>query len=171
MSDVLIDKITALIEPSIDDLGFEIVRLTLVGQGKSRTLQIMAEPKDGSLMTVEGCSKISRELSALLDVEDPLEEAYNLEVSSPGIDRPLTRLKDFENYKGFVAKIETKMLVDGRRRFAGVLKGTQDQDISIETDDGVYEIDFSNVHRSKLVITDDLLAAARAMQDSHDNQA
>lgn len=171
MSDVLIEKITALIEPSIEDLGYELVRVNVRGQGKSQILQIMAEPKEDRLMTVEDCSKISRELSALLDVEDPLEAAYHLEVSSPGLDRPLTRLKDFETYKNYVAKIETKMLVDGRRRFAGRLQGTQGDVISIETDDEIYQIDFSNVHRSKLVITDELLAEAKALQDSNDNQA
>ncbi len=140
-------------------MGYEIVRVQLSG-GRRPVLQVMAERVDGAAMTVDDCADISRTVSALLDVEDPISGAYHLEVSSPGIDRPLTRLKDFERYAGFEARIETKALIDGRRRFKGVLKGIAGERVRVETEDGaVAELPFGGILRAKLVLTDALIAA------------
>lgn len=105
-------RIQELIEPSLEDMGYEVVRV-LYRSGENATLQIMAERKDDQPMNVDDCADISRVVSALLDVDDPITEAYNLEVSSPGIDRPLTRLKDFDRFRGFVARVETHGMIDG----------------------------------------------------------
>ncbi len=110
-------RIAEIITPVIEDLGYELVRVRLM-TGKESTLQIMAQRPDGSI-EVDDCAAISTAVSAILDVEDPIVDAYTLEVSSPGIDRPLTRLKDFDRWIGFEAKIETEELIDGRRRFKG----------------------------------------------------
>ena len=116
-------RIAAIIQPSMEGLGFELVRLRMMS-GKKITLQIMAERPDGT-MEVEDCAELSRNISAILDVEDPIADEYTLEVSSPGIDRPLTRLADFDRWEGYEAKLETDELIDGRKRFKGILAGTE----------------------------------------------
>src|SRR5262249_54226098 len=116
------ERIARIIAPSIEAMGYEIVRVQ-VGSGQRATLQVMVERVDGANMTVEDCAGISRAVSALLDVEDPIPGSYTLEVSSPGIDQPLTRRKDFERFTGFEARLESRTLVDGRRRFRGLLRG------------------------------------------------
>jgi ribosome maturation factor RimP len=116
-------RLAAIVAPVIEGMGFELVRLRLMA-GKTRTLQIMADRPEGGI-EVDDCAEISTVVSAALDVEDPLEDAYVLEVSSPGIDRPLTRLKDFEAWEGYEAKLETAEMIDGRRRFKGLLAGTE----------------------------------------------
>ena len=152
-------RIEQIIAPSVEALGYEIVRVLLLG-GQRPTLQIMAERTDGAPMTVEDCADISRSVSALLDVEDPIAGAYTLEVSSPGLDRPLTRLKDFERFAGFTAKLETRLAIDGRKRFKGMLKGVEGEDIILDAEGGPARVAFDNVLRAKLVITDELLRAA-----------
>lgn len=152
-------RIEQIIAPSVEGMGYEVVRVLLLG-GQRPTLQIMAERADGAPMTVEDCADISRSVSALLDVEDPIAGAYTLEVSSPGLDRPLTRLKDFERFAGFTAKLETRLAVDGRKRFKGTLKGLEGEDVLLDTEVGPARVAFDNVLRAKLVITDDLLRAA-----------
>jgi len=152
-------RIEQIIAPSVEALGYEIVRVLLLG-GQRPTLQIMAERIDGAAMTVEDCADISRSVSALLDVEDPIAGAYTLEVSSPGLDRPLTRLKDFERFAGFTAKLETRLAIDGRKRFKGMLKGVEGEDIILDAESGPARVAFDNVLRAKLVITDELLRAA-----------
>jgi ribosome maturation factor RimP len=160
------DRISALIAPSLDAMGFELVRVLLQGQ-QNQTLQIMAERRDREPMTVEDCADISRSISALLDVEDPLPNAYSLEVSSPGIDRPLTRLQDYERFAGFEAKVEAQRPVDGRKRFRGVLKGLdQANNVRLEVETQEVLIPFADIHRAKLVLTDDLIAAAQLEQDN-----
>ena len=148
-----------IITPVIEDMGFELVRVRLLG-GKTKTLQIMAERPDGGI-EVDDCAAISTAVSATLDVEDPLEDAYTLEVSSPGIDRPLTRLKDFETWSGYVAKIETDEMIDGRRRFKGTLAGTDGNEVLIEIEnqgeDVTIGLDFNWLSEAKLVLTDDLI--------------
>ena len=153
-----IRQITELIEPSVRDLGFEIVRVLTTG-GQRPTLQIMVEPIGGGPLTVDHCARISHAVSALLDVADPIAGTYRLEVSSPGIDRPLTRPKDFERYAGFVVRLETRQPVDGRRRFRGRLKGLKDGIVSIATDDGDAAVPLDAVVKAQLVLTDDLIAA------------
>jgi ribosome maturation factor RimP len=134
----------------------------LFGEGKRRTLQIMAEPNDGAEMTVQGCERISHTVSALLDVEDPIAEHYNLEVSSPGIDRPLTRLRDFDRFATHEAKIECAVSVNGRKRFRGLLRGIEGETVLLEDDQNVLQtIPFSAIDKAKLVLTDELIAATQ----------
>lgn len=148
-------RLAELLEPAIAGLGFELVRLRFMG-GMPPTLQIMADRPDGGI-NVDDCAKISTEISAVLDVDDALHDAYTLEVSSPGIDRPLTRLKDFENYEGYEVKIETAELIDGRRRFRGVLAGVEDNEVLMNMDVGTVGLDFDWLSDAKLVLTDDML--------------
>lgn len=148
-----------MITPSLEDMGYELVRITLTGSDK-KVLQIMAEKPDGT-MTIDGCTEVSRMVSALLDVEDPISGAYDLEVSSPGIDRPLTRRKDYERWAGFEAKVELDQAVDGQRRYRGVLLGLERGMILLKTDDGQrLELPFADVRKAKLVLTDELIAAS-----------
>jgi len=157
-------RIRSMIEPTIKALGFDLVQVRLMG-GEQRILQIMAERPDGT-MTVDGCAQISRAISALLDVEDPISGAYQLEVSSPGIARPLVRPRDFDRFVGHVAKIELKEPIDGRKRLKGTLDGMEGDHIllAIEGDndeDGqemVVGIPLDLVDIARLVMTDKLLA-------------
>ncbi len=152
-------RLSEIVSPVLEDMGFELVRLRLMG-GKSPTLQIMADKPDGGI-EVDDCAKISTAVSATLDVEDPIEDAYALEVSSPGIDRPLTRLKDFEVWKGNEAKIETHEPIDSRKRFKGELQGVENGEILIEIDVNgvptVIGLQFDWLSDAKLVLTDDLI--------------
>jgi ribosome maturation factor RimP len=152
-------RIAQIIGPVIEDMGFELVRVRLM-TGKQATLQIMAQKPDGTI-EVDDCAKISTAVSAVLDVEDPIVEAYTLEVSSPGIDRPLTRLKDFDQWQGFEAKIETEDLIDGRRRFKGILAGIEDDEVLIELEDSkepvTIGLKFDWLSDAKLVLTDELI--------------
>lgn len=151
--------IERLIAPALQEMGYALVRVRLTGSGR-RILQVMAERVDGGAMAVKDCAEISRALSALLDVEDPIEGAYDLEVSSPGIDRPLIRLADFERFAGFEAKIETTEPIDGRKRFGGRLGGVSEGRVRIELgDDGVAELPFEAIREAKLVLTEELIAA------------
>lgn len=153
-------RLASLITPVIEGLGFELVRVRLMG-GATRTLQIMADRPDGGI-EVDECGEISLAVSAVLDVEDPIEENYVLEVSSPGIDRPLTRLKDFEMWKGWEARLETSELIDGRRRFKGMLAGVEGDDVLIELEEGketlTIGLQFDWLSDAKLILTDDLIA-------------
>lgn len=149
-------------------MGYEVVRVQISG-GQRAVLQIMAERADGAPMTVEDCADISRSVSALLDVEDPIREAYTLEVSSPGIDRPLTRLKDFERFAGFEARLESRMAIDGRKRFKGMLKGVEDGLVCIDTEQGPARLEFDNILRAKLVLTDELIRASQEQQEGPHN--
>ncbi len=149
-------------------MGYEVVRVQISG-GQRAILQIMAERADGAPMTVEDCADISRSVSALLDVEDPIREAYTLEVSSPGIDRPLTRLKDFERFAGFEARLESRMAIDGRKRFKGMLKGVEDGLVCIDTEQGAARLEFDNILRAKLVLTDELIRASQEQQEGLQN--
>lgn len=153
--------IAHLIEPALEDMGFGLVRVRIQGTDRM-TVQIMADRLDEAPINVEDCADISRAISAILDVEDPISQAYSLEVSSPGIDRPLTRLRDFVRFEGHEAKIELVELIDGRRRFRGILSGVEDEEVRIETDTGLYGIPFGVIGAAKLVLTDALIAASQA---------
>lgn len=144
-----------IITPVIEDLGFELVRVRLMS-GKTMTLQVMADRPDGGI-EVDDCAEISNAISAVLDVEDPVTEAYTLEVSSPGIDRPLTRMKDFDQFEGYEAKLETTELIDGRRRFKGELAGVEGEDVLINIEEGTIGLNFDWLSDAKLVLTDDLI--------------
>jgi len=148
-------RIAEIITPVVEDMGFEIVRIRLM-TGKESILQIMAQGPDGNI-EVDACAKISTAISATMDVEDPILDAYTLEVSSPGIDRPLTRLKDFAKWEGFEAKIETDELIDGRRRFKGQLAGVEGDEILITIPEGTIGLKFEWLSDAKLVLTDELI--------------
>ncbi|HMQ40832.1 MAG TPA: ribosome maturation factor RimP [Paracoccus sp. (in: a-proteobacteria)] len=153
-------RLAEIITPVIEDMGFELVRVRLQG-GKTATLQIMADRPDGGI-NVDDCAEISTMVSATLDVEDPIEDKYNLEVSSPGIDRPLTRLKDFATYEGYDAKLETDQQIDGRKRFTGVLAGVEGEDVLINIEVGgetqTIGLNFDWLADAKLMLTDELIA-------------
>jgi len=157
-------RIAEMIEPSLEGMGYELVRVLMQGRQKP-VLQIMAERKDGAAMTVEDCADISRQISALLDVEDPIEGEYSLEVSSPGIDRPLTRAKDYETYAGFEVKLETAEPIEGRKRFRGKLLGLDEHGCVKLVAEGVeWAVPLTIIKGAKLVLTDELIAAAMQQQ-------
>ena len=160
----LLRKIEDIVSPTVVGMGYELVRVAMSRGGG--TLQIMIEPADGRPMDVEDCATLSRALSAVLDVEDPIPSAYTLEVSSPGIDRPLTREKDYVRWAGHVARVETTQPIEGRRRFKGTLLGLEDGAIRIRLDDGQEAaVPLSLVLRAKLEMTDALLDEHRRAQE------
>ena len=148
-------RLAEIITPVIEGMGYELVRVRLMG-GKTTLLQIMADRPEGGI-EVDECGDISTAVSATLDVEDPITDTYTLEVSSPGIDRPLTRLKDFEEFEGYEAKLETSELIDGRRRFKGVLAGVEDDEVMINITEGTVGLRFEWLSDAKLVLTDELI--------------
>ncbi len=152
-------EIEAMIAPAIESLGYEIVRVLLSGDRRGK-LQVMAERKSDGGMDVEDCAAVSRAIEAILDVEDPIPGGYVLEVSSPGIDRPLTRPKDFETYAGFEARLELAVPVEGRRRFKGRLLGMDGDTVRLETDEGELQVGFEDLAKAKLVLTDELIDAS-----------
>jgi ribosome maturation factor RimP len=157
-------RVGALAEPVLADLGFRLVRVRITAQAGC-TVQIMAERPDGS-MSVEDCEDVSRALSPVLDVADPIEKAYRLEISSPGIDRPLVRVSDFERHTGHLARIEMNVPVDGRKRFRGTLLGTEGNATKLRRDDAAEGeaadvlLDIEHMDDAKLVLTDELVTAA-----------
>ena len=156
----IIDRIEKVIEPTVKNLGFDIVRVLLSGDHNPR-LQIMAEPLDGRAMNVDDCAAISRAVSALLDVEDPVSSSYTLEVSSPGLDRPLVRLQHFERFAGYEARIETAMAIDGRKRFRGRLGGIEGDSVLLQVDKTEWVFPFPDIQKAKLIVTDEMLAEAK----------
>ena len=155
-----IAELTALIEPEVKALGFDLVRIKLFGSGDEYTLQIMAENPATKQLVIEDCAAISRRLSDVLDEADPIEEAYRLEVSSPGIDRPLTRLHDFMEWAGHEAKVATTETVAGRKSFRGLLDGVEGEEIRFRDNKaGDVVIPFAAVGEAKLILTDALISA------------
>lgn len=152
-------SIKDLIGPVVEAMGLDLVRIAFMG-GDRQILQVMAERPDGS-MSVEDCSRLSRELSALLDVEDPISGNYTLEVSSPGIDRPLTRPVDFTRYAGFEAKVETSMAINGQKRFRGRLEGLEGDMVRMIAREGAIEIPLNCILKAKLILTNELIEAHR----------
>ncbi|WP_428977885.1 ribosome maturation factor RimP [Rhodoligotrophos appendicifer] len=159
--------VAELIDPVLSDMGYRLVRVRITGES-GQTLQIMAERPDGT-MTIDDCEAVSRVISPLLDVEDPISGEYVLEVSSPGIDRPLVRLSDFERWAGYVAKVELTRMVDGRRRFRGTLKGITGSSVSVLVEDASEKVEvvvpFEDIAEAKLVMTDELFRLALKRQD------
>ena len=157
-------RVVAAIEPVMNAEGFRLVRVRLSGQNGA-TLQIMAERADGT-MTVEDCEALSRMVSPILDVEDPIDRAYHLEVSSPGIDRPLVRKSDFAKWRGHVAKVETSVLVAARKRFRGTITDVDDQAVTLFRDqpsmgvENTSRIPFDAIADARLILTDDLVRAS-----------
>ena len=154
-----------MIEPSITALGYDLVRVELLGT-RQPTLQIMAERQDRGGMTVDDCAVLSRTISALLDVEDPLPGAYNLEVSSPGIDRPLTRPEDYDRFAGFDARIDVYPPIEGRKRFKGRLLGRDGETVRLDSGDGEVGLALGQIQRAKLLLTDELIAATQAEESA-----
>lgn len=161
-------EIEALLEPTLEAMGYRVVRILLSGDRKQKRLQIMAERADESGMDVEGCSEVSRAAEAILDVEDPIDSAYTLEVSSPGIDRPLTRAEDFERWAGFEAKVEMLTPHEGRKRFKGTLLGLSNGNVRIAAEDGEYLLSYADIAKAKLVLTDALIEAAKKASEGTD---
>ncbi len=148
-------KIAAMIAPVLEAQSVQLVDLSL----KGGVLQIMAEDPQSRNLGVDQCAVISREVSAILDVEDPIRGAYRLEVSSPGIDRPLVRLSDYTDFAGLEAKVELSVPLDGQKKFRGYLKGIEDESgkVLIDTDQGSFALDFDHIDKARLVMTDELL--------------
>ncbi len=156
-----IAALTRLIEPEATALGCELVRVRLFGKGDERTLQVMAERPDTRQLTIDDCAELSRRLSDMLDETDPIEDAYRLEVSSPGIDRPLTRLRDFADWAGHEARIVLDAPIDGQKQFKGELSGVEGETIVIaqQKSGTIARVPFSGVLDAKLVLTDKLIKA------------
>ena len=153
--------LTRLIEPEARALGFDLVRVRLFGKGEERTLQVMAERPDTRQLTIDDCADLSRRISDVLDAADPIEEAYRLEVSSPGIDRPLTRAKDFADWAGHEARIVLRAPIDGQKQFKGTIEGIDPEGVvAIHARDGANAyLPFDQIADAKLVLTDKLIAA------------
>ena len=152
-------RLAALIGPSIAFMGFELVRVQVLGRDRP-TVQVMADRADGSQITIDDCELLSRHIGALLDVEDPMPNAWNLEVSSAGIDRPLTRVKDWNRFAGHLARVETAFPVDGRKRYAGIVLGADETTARLRLDDGKeVALPMADIRRAKLVLTDALIEA------------
>ena len=157
-------KVASIIEPEIEDLGYRLVRVKLSNINGS-TLQIMAERPDGT-MNVAGCEEISRAISPILDIEDPISQAYHLEISSPGIDRPLVRLSDFNTWAGHTAKLETYQMINGRKRYKGMIMSVEGNEITFrreapgKDEDPNFVLPIGEIKDAKLVMTDDLITEA-----------
>ena len=166
------ERILALAEPVAEDLGYAIVRVRVMA-GKRATLQIMAERRSDGAMDVADCAKLSRELASVFEVEDPIDGAYVLEVSSAGLDRPLTDFEHFERYAGYLARIELDRLVEGRKRFRGILAGTDDGHVAIDLE-GEGEtalIPFEWITEAKLLITDELIKKGQDAKEAAQEDA
>ncbi len=152
-------RIAASIAPTLTDMGYELVRVAVLGRDRP-TVQIMADRADGALITVEDCEAITHAVGAVLDVDDPIPGAWTLEVSSAGIDRPLTRVKDWVRFAGHQARAETVVPVDGRKRFSGIVLGADETAARMRLDDGTeVSLPFADLRRARLVLTDALIAA------------
>jgi len=156
------NNIAQMIEPSLAAMGYRLVRVLITG-GRRATLQVMAERLDDLPITHDNCAEISRSVSALLDVADPIAGAYTLEISSPGIDRPLVRVEDYDRFSGLEAKIELATPLNGRRRFRGRLVGTAEGVIRLLIEEGEVRLPLDAVVRAKLVLTDDLIGTRQRM--------
>ena len=152
-------RLAEIVTPALEGLGYELVRVTITGRDRP-TVQIMADRADGAAMTVEDCEAISRELSAVIDVADPMPGEWTLEVSSPGIDRPLTRIKDWNRFAGHLARAELDPPLDGRKRFSGIVLGADAEFARLRLDDGSeVALPLANLRRARLVLTDALIEA------------
>lgn len=161
MTKGLTDRIADMIGPSLEAMGYDLVRIRYTGGGRP-ALQVMAERTSDGQMGIDDCEEVSRAVSAIMDVEDPIPEAFSLEVSSPGVDRPLTRPKDFERYAGHDAKLELDIPQDGRKRFKGVLTGFDNGEVlmraaGVKEDDADMRFPLTEIGEAKLVLTDRLI--------------
>ena len=154
-------RIETLIAPSLEAMGYRLVRVAVTGGRRAQVLQVMAERVDERPMSVDDCTEVTHTVSALLDVADPIEHAYVLEVSSPGIDRPLIRREDYERFQGYEAKLELAAPIEGRRHFRGKLLGVEADRVRLSLGAEVVELPLARIQRAKLVLTDELLAAQK----------
>ena len=154
-----LNAITNLIEPAAKALGFDLVRVAMIGGTSDPTLQVMAERPDTRQLTIEDCADLSRRIGEILDEADPIEEAYRLEVSSPGIDRPLTRRSDFADWAGHEARVRFVEPIDGAKQVSGDIEGIDGDTIRIATPKGERTVDFNNIASAKLLLTDKLINA------------
>ncbi len=153
-------RIAAMVAPTLGDMGYELVRVAVLGREKP-TVQIMADRADGALISVEDCEAISHAVGAVLDVDDPIPGEWNLEVSSAGIDRPLTRAKDWNRFAGHLAKVEVNMPVGGRKRFSGIALGADEAHARLRLDDGTeISLPLADMKKARLVLTDALIEAS-----------
>ncbi|HET9812852.1 MAG TPA: ribosome maturation protein RimP [Sphingomicrobium sp.] len=149
-----------LIEPEVNRLGYDLVRVAMVGGTSDPTLQVMAERRDTRQLALADCERISRDLSHVLDLADPIDGSYRLEVSSPGIDRPLTRLKDYQDWAGHQARVTLAFPSEGRKQFTGTIEGLEGEQALIVTKDGKsHALRFSDISSAKLLLTDKLIKA------------
>ncbi len=155
-------KINEIISPIVEELGFTIVQVKLSGKETGYTLQVMAEDPNTGRLGIDDCTKLSHSISDILDVEDPISGHYNLEVSSPGIDRPLIHERDYLRFNGFECKVELAIPSEvGQRRFRGFITGCADGIVTLDTDNGQVEFDIANVSKAKLVLNDTLIKATK----------
>lgn len=161
------ERILAIADPIAKDMGLNIVRVR-VQSGRRKTVQIMAERISDGLLGITECENLSRELTAILDVEDPIHDPFILEVSSPGMERPLTSLEDFKHYAGYKARIDLDRMVEGRKRFRGILAGIDGNnvDIDLDNEDDTAQIPFEWISEAKLLITDELIKAGQEAKDA-----
>ena len=165
------ERVVALIEPTASELGYRLVRVRVSGNRRKR-LQIMAERISDGEMSVEDCGRLSRAVSPALDLEDPIQGEYDLEISSPGIDRPLMRIEDFERFKGHQAKLETAAMIDGRRRFKGEIKQVDGEAIVLGLEGGDVRLEFSDLSDARLVLTDKLIEEdLKRAKNAQENEA
>ncbi len=161
----VLSRIVQIIEPSVVALGYNLVQVKLADGTRHKTLTIMAERSDDVMMGFDDCTEITNTVSALLDVEEAITGAYNLEVCSPGIDRPLTKREDYTRFAGYEIKAETIIPINGRKRFRGVLKGIEGDTVTLVVDGVEVELPFTHVRTAKLVMTDELVAMPKKRID------
>lgn len=155
------EKITKIIDPVVTDQGLRLVAIKIIGSDGGQTVQIMAEDPDTKNLGIDACMSLSREISTLFDVEDPISGNYRLEVSSPGIDRPLVTLQDFADFKGYEAKVEVMPPIAGQKKFRGRLKGLEGENIIIDTDLDEHSLPFDAIQKAKLVLTEELIQKSK----------
>ena len=154
----VLSRVVQIIEPSVGALGYDLVLVKLADGSRRKTLTVMAERKDGVMMGFDDCTEITNTVSALLDVEEPISGAYNLEVCSPGLDRPLTKREDYTRFAGNEVKAETIIPINGRKRFRGIVKGIIGDKITLVVDGAEVELPFTHIKTAKLAMTDELVA-------------
>jgi ribosome maturation factor RimP len=155
------EKIAKLVDPIASAMGLELVSIQQSGESNSLTLQVMAENPLTRALSVDECTNLSRAISAVMDVEDPIADAYQLEISSPGIDRLLIRERDYAEYNGMAAKIEIDPPIEGQKRFRGTIQGFENNEVQLKTDAGLVHLPFGDIQRAKLVMTDELIKAGQ----------
>ena len=157
-----VQRVEGIITPSIEELGFRIVQINFI-EGKPPRLQVLAEHAETGRMNLDDCVNVSRRISVVLDVEDPLAGSYDLEVSSPGIDRPLITIKDYEKYSGFDVRIEMKSAIEGRKKITGRLRGVNEENVTIELEGKITDLKYKEIEKAKLLLNDELIAASEGL--------